>query len=1211
MQHHGPRAAKYIADESLLYNRENVNAVTLRMPVLNWIVSFFFFFFLIVRRVANCLKPGETSMNHVNGKLTFNDVCYFISSLTFEATNDQEMTLGVIVISTAVVLACIVGVVAYALPIRASGFTAETNVLLWSYVMPFCTVLGANLFVRTYLEMEEKAHALHYCAMVINGVMLVAVAWRLLGNSDAVTVVNHVFYHRDTISAAVCMTYYFVTIQSYGIFGSVLALDIFSLLSSAVMSLFVLFYFPFYHRLMNCWMLTVVYFMFFSSLARLIKSTIYGVANYTLILSVTLSVTLFYGIVPYLFPRWMKRNRFLVDFVCGKRNRAKLEIEQIDITLVPKRYWKALLVLSNELEVNRIDELIEASLSKHGDLIDSRFFWMYTNFVYSHQRMICETYWDLKFQTEKTLREKEREFWKAAWSSDMSRLPILAGDWGRLVMRMRMNIRFFAMKYRIEGHLDFPEVPHLEVTFRDLVVEICCALGVLFVIAGHILVLSVLLSHQSIYQSMSSLSEFQTSFYDFHSRVIRLQFTGITPYFEAMVNQFDVLYTDEFREMMDQIECQNFSLSFQEYAQFLAVNKSFNIDLFIRFVDSYSTILGNLGRVFENKSREKTSIYETYVVIMTIVFPTVVLVVIVASLVMRYVRIKRFIMNFPTIDKQLLERVGDFTNKQRLLDTFKVDRTFSAIRAFPLSFAYDLGLFVLCCLSVTSLLDAEASVARDTETFIFIIDAYENLQRVPVWLVSALFSAHFTQFDYFWACLADSYFLTSKLQSDTRLSDFVGNFPPEYYELCGRAVYNNLTSLDTEKTLGVIQVILNNSAALEQKQPFTTVFYWQRFFSDLVSFLLVTIVIVLVLARLKPVTLSEQRMSQLLLQRLTREYDDQGAFDELSDSSSNSIVSTSFDAESVPLFLFVVDDQMILKYQTSTARQILRCDTDQPISQSSLEMITQSQISSEIQRYKQNHSTAPVSIPFDDQYHSLLITPYYSYHLDLVLQYVVIVKLDEPPNETEEMEKRLQSSFYSVYPVFVPLDHGFPCVLPSKEKISMVILFKLVGFNDWATSTDIEVVMRFRRAIIDRFREAMGKRFVCLRQTANSFVFMANREDDEMTVWNIHEFCGTFGEKLLAEQKRTCRDYNATGVTGCLLLFRTKDQSLYISNSRMSLIDFQGDASVFELEHALDYCKPDVVNLTTLKPENKLKHVTKVRACQKSDGKSYDMFVVV
>ena len=1207
------RAAKYTSDASLLYMRENMNTVTRRFPVLNWIVSFFFFFFLIMRRVANCLEPSQNVAGHLSGELTANDICYFVSTLTFEATNDREMMLGVIVISTAVLLSYLVAILMYALPIYASGFTLEVNVLMWHYVLPFCAVLGANLFVRTYQEMEVVGiHPLHYAALIVNGVMLVGVALTMVGNSDSVLIVNHVFYHRDTASALVCMTYYFLTVQSYGILETYLVFDVFSVCCGLVMCLFVVFYSPYYHRVMNVFLFITASFMTFASVGRLADNTLHAKAIYTVFLSVGLSIIVFYVLIPCCYSKCAKGNQFFVYFLCGMRHRAKQEIESIDMNRVPQRYWRVLLVLANELEVDRLDEFIRIFREAHGDVKDSKFFWMYTNYVYSHNGWISETYVDLKLQAEREVCEIENEFWKAAWASEITRLPSIAGDLGRLSMRMRMNMMFFTRKYQLHGYFGPPEVPHSEMDAKDLIMEILTVLVGLFVIAGHILLLVVLLQHQSVYKAIGLLNKFQSAFYEFHSRVIRGQFTGITPYYFTMVDQFNKLNNAEFQGMIDLIDEQNLSASFIAYAQYLNTTSSFDMELFVHFVESYNTVLGNLGWVFKEKSRDKASIYQYYVNLVSLVAPIAGILAILSLLVGRRIRIRRFAMTFPTIDKRILERVGSFDNKQRLLDTFKVDRRFSAVRAFPLSFVYDVMLWFLCCLFVGSLMDAKASVRSDTDMFIFITDAYENLQRIPVWLMSALFASHFSRNEYFWKCLADSHFLTSQLLSDTRLSEVISKFPDDYYDLCGYAVYNEIPSLDDERTLTVIETVLQSSTAIEESQPFSTVLYWQRFFSHLVSFFLIALVFAIVGIRLKPMSLSEQRMSELLLQRLRQEYVDDTPLEEFSSSSeTESVLDTSFNRTDVPLVLFVINDRMLVTYETNAARELLQVDLNRPISEAQLEMTTRSQLASEIQKYQQFHSTEPVSIPFGNQNHSLLITPYYSYHLDLVLQYVVVVKLDEPPNETEEMEKRINRSFYSVYPTFVPLETELPCLVRAKTKASMIIIMKLIGFNAWANTVALEVVQKFRSEINDRFHQVMDSSFVQIRDTGDTFVFMVNRDDAKLTVWVLNERCGLFGEQLLAEQKAVCEKYEARDVSGLVLLVRTKDQNYYLPARPMGRVDFQGEACIQDIEQCLPFCKTDIVNLTTFKLENKMKNVTKVRVCRKPDGTPYDLFIVV
>jgi len=406
------------------------------------------------------------------------------------------------------------------------------------------------------------------------------------------------------------------------------------------------------------------------------------------------------------------------------------------------------------------------------------------------------------------------------------------------------------------------------------------------------------------------------------------------------------------------------------------------------------------------------------------------------------------------------------------------------------------------------------------------------------------------------------------------------------------------------------------SLSLERNNPPMIWLIWHQFGVAWFNYSFLVGVFALIAKGMKNMSIGELRMWTVLLGKLqsgdTEERDEgSDSMADLSETSMKGGDESDMPLWDLPIVLFFVNGDGKLTRRTTQAYELMGIGSGELLERSVLRADTIQALTDQMGRHCLDHSTESVLIQLDLG-HSLSVTSYYGYRPDLVIEQVIVIEVDFGPNDWKERDQRLCDCFYSVIPRTIDLGRRLPALVESLGKQILVGIVALVGFDDWSEQAELVTLCTFRCALAGRFANVLNRsdKFIGIREKGNRLIFLMNRADTSINIWNMHEMSAELGKTIQHEFQSVCRRYHVSGLGCRVLLYRTKEPDYYVPEGHLSFVDFVDDV-LCDTEQCLRFCKPGLVFLTSLRREARFAGATKVRQCVKTDGTLYDLFMAV
>ncbi|OHS95242.1 hypothetical protein TRFO_02222 [Tritrichomonas foetus] len=786
--------------------------------------------------------------------------------------------------------------------------------------------------------------------------------------------------------------------------------------------------------------------------------------------------------------------------------------------------------------------------------------------------------------------------------------------------------------------------------------EILLVIAFLFFVAFLIISLFYLLKQRRQGTAYEDFLSFTYEFLDFH-----LQDRLGDP--SELYQRYRKAVTTELPKIHKYYIDSGFSKSFENYYDQLTNSDAFPYEVFFSFIKIYDQTLQNFTNVFEMVVEEKQIILDNTSTSFYCIFSIISFLLFVLSLIKLRKNMIQSYQKFRFIPKQKIIEIGKIKPQLNQFDKYWIDKNFNVFKSYPLTILINFIYLPLFVLLISAVVDASQFNTRYLQNARLEVLINANAQRIPVNLVAAVYQ----DTDEF---INTAQFYANDFLSDPNLHDLIIQFPQSFYNLIGNVMFDPTVdfTITATKTREVVKQIIDITTKENKVVPYHTVFHYQRVFTYSLTFLIACITIQMIIFRIKPIMYSEQKTGEYLFNRIThssyhenntihkgRQNVDQLNFHMSSDlnnnlgnknnqsNSNNSTINEFIDIDNhdnleelsndshsnstdqkeiyhfdenkdkweiddIPIIILALDEKFKVKYQTNLAKQTLGLKVGDSFRKAEIERSSKNDILRNFKMFKKTKSQ-PVSIPFNKNEQSLILSPFYKN--EQILDHVLVVVSNDPPNASVETFNKLNRLFYSIYPRFLPLNQTFPCEIQSNGRPFFLLFFKLIGFNEWCDKADINIVDKFRKDVSAGCDALLQDEvnFCRVRESSDFIIMMMNRET-KLSIWKILDVCSDFGNNVLNMIQKLTTEYDANEIHGCVLLFKVREPNYYFTDKKCGRTDFKSDA-IFAGEARFVNCKPEIVNYSSQKKELKVSNTTKLKTCRTPSGEEYELLIVV
>ena len=1234
----------------VMYFIEHTAMVVRKHPILNSIITVIFFLCLYLNTIiSHLVKEKESNINSI-----VNDVLSFITSFNFVNANIDEVKVSLIFVTIVVFVFFFVSVLAFSLSIAYRHILIHIFQIIVIYMIPPFFVIFVSVFQHSYMTLGNPWSAASYFGIFGHSLFIFLVAMTSLFACISPYICIHPFFQRNFSSASVSL--FFIIIISHldcYFFKLNEAMRITRIIVCFLMCIFILVYIPYYNRIVNSAFFSFALFNFLTSLTVKIWPTKQLFCLWYIPISFLITGIIFYIIFPLYYKKWFQEKVIFFEFFFGKYDKVRVLLDQIqNPSEIDSRFFLNITTIAFHFDSPKLPALLHHYFSGQnlyvGELIHM---WIISHMYGTAHRAPTPIFNAIIDSNESKISKLEKDFWYNVWLSDITSLPIVSSTLGRKMMnldlmlhhrnyllqevfpslndpveyKVKISMDDFDKEFKVHEVQSFKHIVKRYFGFQEVIIAISVVLYAIYMIASQIYLTKF--THQQ--QSFKDLLNFTEEFYLFHLN------NGIDR--SIMYEKFNKAVTTKLKQIQKFYIDTGFVTSFQIYYEALQQTTSYNdfpSELFRNFIDAYENMFSKFLNAFQpfidstRKSLKQWNI-SFYVILSCLsIIPPII------SICLLNRKMVNTFEKFRFIPKSEVLKISKIEPKLSRFEKHYISRNFSIFRSYPLTFCILAVYFAFSIMII--LITYNCSIfGRDSldqsEISLYIIS---NAQRIPIGLSLIIF------YDPNEAVNSVQR-LVNRFLSDKRLYKLISKYPQSFYDLIGEIVFNknsnsNLQSIvnQTRSVVDQICSLIKNEVKLE---PFSAVYQYQRVSFYIVGLVLFTMTVIYTVLRIAPISYCERNMGQFLYKKVMNNlisserpnidsnldsesnYLSEGNSSELEDvdliNNSESTVyeykevdlEQKFSIDNIPLIIIVVDDEFKLIYQTNLAKQATGISNGEKFKQSNLDKSVLYDIKKAFKKFKKERGSS-ISIPFQYQ-QSLVISPFYK--REKILDYIMIVSSNEPPNASIETFNKLNYAFYSVYPKILPLNQTFPHEIQSNGRPFFILFFKLIGFNIWSDKVDIRIAERFRKDVSKTFESLLQNEvnFCRLRETSDVIVLMMNRET-KLSIWKILEVCSDFGNNALELIHKLTDDYQANEIRCCVLLFKVKEPNYYFTDKKCGRSDFKGD-SVFAGQERLMNCKPEIVNYTSQKKELKVSNTTKLKSCHTSNGEEYELLIVV
>lgn len=1194
---------------------------------INVFITILFYIFLYLNTIVTLIS-NESKIS-VNSTLI--DVLCFIISFNTQNSTPLEVKISLVFITSIIIAIGIIAIITFSLSFVYRHLIISLFQFSVLYVLPLIFVVSINVFQRSYIIIDESGwDSTLYFGVLAHDFFLLLVAATAVFFVLSPYISNHPFFARNLVSEFVTIMFFLIIVHADSYYyDKSRALIIFRLVVGIAACIYTLISIPYFSRNMTAMFFSYTLSVVSSSIYFLVKPdhSLYAVA--TIALSILISFIVYYLILPFAYRYLYSKEEIFFEFFFGHYEKVReLLINITEHTNIPERQVADIATIAFYMDSEQTKTLLRYSRNPNANFGMMIHLWIMSHLYNNFQQVKALVFNVFTSNAEKHANQLEKQFWNAAWYSDIANLPILAGKLGRYSKNLDMlkagneyiNSVLFPNETRNESSLSDPVEKNKSKNYFGWA-EVFLILNLLFFITYLIISLTTLMSQRKQAFSYQQFSIFVGDFF-YYQLNQGYELAQVT-------EQLQRAYAKSFKELYDFYMSSGFFQAYDDYSQAVSSSEAFPYDEFSNLIIEFDRVLYELPGIFESLCDSKVRLLHYLTIGFYSVVAFLAVLVFVIHLFYYHNKIVKMYERFRYLPKSAILTLNGITQYQPAHNSerYWIDHKFNVFSSFRLSIALD-----FLYLAVSFVFIGIASIAikfnsnylNDLQRNVYVT---ANVYRIPLHLVESQYTSTYR------AINIAQYYANSFL-SDSALYHLVEMFPNSFYDLVGRVVFEpNEVNLTVNETFTVVDQICQLTQREIKILPSTIIFHTQRFMMYSCLMILLTFVVIYIVLSIRPISEHEREIGNLLYEKIRVQNEaNQNAIDAIHNNDSSdytygnedievedlsevnsfmksdsNISKEKWSMDDIPILLIVIDNSFRIRYQTKMAMGITKLKRGDSLKKMNLDPSTLHDLTKAVQSFRKNHDNS-ISIPFDSN-KSLILNPFYN--CDKSIDHILIVGSSEPPNASVETYNKFSRTFYSIYPKFLDLNQSFPYEIQSNGRPFFILLFKLLGFNEWCDKTELNIVEKFRKDVskcCDHLLQHESN-FSRIRETGDYIIMIMNR-DTKLSIWKILEVCSEFGNNVLNEIHKLTRDYNAPSIKGCALVFKVREPNYYFISRRCARTDFKNDSIFAGMARFLN-CKPDIVNYTSQKKELKVSNTTKLKTCYTPDGEAYDIFIVV